>query len=87
VRPRLVYVDSAPEDTNADPAAGFRSCVAASPVWKLFDRTGLPAATVLPPERSIADGCIGYHLRTGEHGLKQSDWNRFMDFADRHLRQ
>lgn len=79
--PRLVYVSSATEDDWADPAAEFRSCVAASPVWELHGLKGLAGRTMPAPEQPMQDGCIGYHLRTGKHALTPYDWERFLDFA------
>lgn len=85
--PRLVYVGSATRDWGADPRAEFRSCVAASPVWKLWGRDGVGATTMPAPDSPLHDGRIGYHLREGEHDLTAWDWQRFMDFADRNLAQ
>lgn len=83
--PRLVYVASASLDANADPAAEFRASVAASPVWGLFAQKGLTETVMPAAEQPLHGGRVGYHLRTGEHDLKEYDWKCFMDFADRHL--
>jgi hypothetical protein len=37
-----------------------------------------------PPDKPVGH-TIGYHVRTGGHDLTPWDWERFLDFADRHL--
>lgn len=82
--PRLAYVASAHDDSWADPAAEFGSAVAAGPVYRLFGREGVGAAE-LPADNSPRHaGAIGHHIRPGGHNLLRTDWNYFMDFADRH---
>lgn len=83
--PRLVYVASASLDNWAGQPGEFRSCVLASPVWKLYGLKGLAGDMFPPPDAPLQGGCIGYHLRTGKHDLTLYDWQRYMDFADRHL--
>jgi hypothetical protein len=83
--PRPLYVASASEDLWADPRGEFLAAVAAGPVWSLFGLTGLGAADFPEADRSIGDR-VGYHVRTGGHDLLEFDWERFADFADRHLR-
>ena len=45
-----------------------------------------PIGTEAMPEvnQPIA-GTIGYHVRTGKHDVTEYDWQRYMDFADKHL--
>ena len=84
--PRLAYVASASLDDWAGQPGEFRSCVLASPVWALYGVKGLVGDTFPAPETPMHEGRIGYHLRTGEHDLTVYDWQRYMDFADIHLR-
>jgi dienelactone hydrolase len=84
--PRPVYVASATEDTWADPEGEFLSCVLAGPAYKLFGKRGVGAERQPAPETPLQTGSIGYHLRTGKHDLTVYDWQRYMDFADKHLR-
>jgi hypothetical protein len=72
-------------DTNADPESEFLACIMAEPVYKLLGLKGLGTDPFPKPETPLQSGSIGYHLRTGEHNLTLYDWNRFMDFADKHL--
>jgi len=84
--PRAVYVASAQDDLWADPKGEFLSLVHAEPVYALFGRGGLgshAAPTVGAPRHGDA---MGYHVRAGGHDLTRYDWERFLDFADVHLR-
>jgi hypothetical protein len=71
IAPRLLYVASASEDDWADPAAERRACALAAPAYALFGHGGLGAP-------------IGYHVRPGQHDLTETDWNHFMNFADKY---
>ena len=82
--PRPLYVASGVEDTWADPKGEFLSCVAASPAYELFEKKGMPA-TELPPLDQPVMGTIGYHIRSGGHGLLPYDWQQYLDFADKHF--
>lgn len=85
IAPRLVYVASASEDTNADPRAEFRACVEAGMVFALHGLAGVGDAAMPEPGEARHDGAIGYHLRAGGHDLTREDWRRFLDYADRWL--
>lgn len=81
--PRPVYIASATEDEWADPRGEFLSGKLAEPVYALFGKAGLGSAEPPPPDTSIGD-FIGYHARTGKHDILLFDWERYMDFADKH---
>lgn len=83
--PRLVYVQSSANDAHADPAAEYRSCVAATPVFELLGKMGVPSGAAPAVGQPLQEGSIGYHIREGGHAMKSYDWARYMDFADRHL--
>ncbi len=82
IAPRLAYVASAANDTNACPRAEFESCVEAAPVYALYGLKGVGAAEFPAVGKTLHDGAIGYHVRAGEHDLRREDWARFMDFTD-----
>lgn len=84
IAPRSLYVASASEDTWADPKSEFLAAVHASPVYRLFGLKGVESTRMPLPETPLHSGCIGHHIRTGQHNLTKYDWQRFMDFADLH---
>ncbi|MFW6152403.1 MAG: alpha/beta hydrolase family protein [Verrucomicrobiota bacterium] len=86
IAPRPVYVASASQDKYCDIKGEFLSCVHAEPVYRLFGLSGLGTTEMPEPEEPLHTGHIGYHIRKGEHNLTVYDWNRYMDFADKHWR-
>lgn len=83
--PRPVYVASAVKDRWADPRGEFLSAYHAGAVYRLFGKRGLPSDEMPPVDRPVHE-TVGYHVRSGGHDLTEYDWQRYMDFADRHLR-
>ena len=89
--PRLCAIGSATWDTWAGALGEWQTAALASPAWELYGRQGLSSVAV--PELSagapiggtcVQGGFISYHCRPGVHDLTPYDWERYMDFADRH---
>ena len=70
VAPRLVYVASGSEDAWAGPAAEKAAWESAHDLYRAYRLE----------ER------MGYHCHDGIHRLRPDDWEKFMDFADLHLK-
>lgn len=84
ITPRPVYIASAHEDRWADPYGEFLSGVYAGKVYELFGRVGLGTETWPPLNHPVGD-TLGYHLRSGRHDITRYDWERYLDFTDRHF--
>ena len=86
VAPRLLAIASATEDDWAGQEGEFYTGLLASPAWELYGVRGLVAPDGRFPgaERPLQEGCVSYHMRRGKHNLVVYDWDRYMDFADRH---
>lgn len=83
IAPRPLYIASATLDTWSDPAAEFKSCVLAQPVFRLLGRKGLESEIQPPPDTARLDGGIACHLRTGKHDMTLADWAHYLDYADK----
>jgi hypothetical protein len=86
IAPRPVYVASAAEDLWADPRGEFLSVVHAGPVYELLGKRAL-GADKMPAVNEPLMQSLGYHVREGKHDVTAYDWDRFLDFADKHLRR
>lgn len=84
--PRPVYVATAEGDRWGDPKGSFLSAKYAQPVYDLFKEGGVGVAEMPAIETPVGD-FIGYHNRTGKHGITEYDWVQFVKFADRHLKR
>ena len=83
--PRPVYVGVADQDFHADARGQFLSAMNASPVYKLLGTDGF-GAKEMPPVHQPVQTTIGFHMRAGRHDITMYDWDRYLDFADKHMR-
>ncbi|MEO8854833.1 MAG: hypothetical protein ABI359_13705 [Ginsengibacter sp.] len=86
IAPRPVYVASAIGSTITDSYGEFLSAKYASPVYKLLNTDGL-LIKKWPSVDKPSFGTIGYHMRTGNHGINLYDWQQFIKYADLHLKE
>ncbi|MDF2685067.1 MAG: putative acetyl xylan esterase [Clostridia bacterium] len=83
--PRFLYIASASEDSWADSYSEFLSCVEVDKVFRLLNYKGFSHPDRYPEaDESFTDGNIGYHLRNGTHFLSRYDWQKFINFINKH---
>ena len=87
IAPRPVYVHSGVEDTWADGRGEYLSAYHASDVYRLLGKKGLESETSPPVGKAIIESQVGYHIREGGHSIEKYDWERFLEFADYHLKE
>ncbi|MEX1377477.1 MAG: hypothetical protein AB1Z23_08370 [Eubacteriales bacterium] len=84
--PRLFYTCSASKDIWADPESEYISCLLASEIYEKMGLQGFLAEDRYPVVGDVFnEGRIGYHMRYGEHFLSRYDWNKFIEFMNKHI--
>ena len=83
--PRPVYLATAVDDQWDDPRGTFLTAQGADPVYKLFGEVGLGVDHMPLADTPVGD-FIRFHMRTGQHGQTEYDWQQYLNFADRHFK-
>ena len=86
IAPRPLYVCSGADDKWADPRGEYLGAYHAGEVYRLLGETALDSDQSPPPGKALLESTVGYHLREGGHSVEPYDWERIMDFMDRHLK-
>lgn len=87
IAPRPVYVHSAVGDTWADGRGEYLSAYHASEVYRLLGKKGLESEESPEVGKALMEGEVGYHIREGGHSIEDGDWEKFIEFASRHLKE
>lgn len=87
IAPRPVYVASATGDRWADPKGEFLSVMEGAVVYRLFMDAPFDGVTEMPPPGKSVGDRMGYHLREGKHNITPEDWDHYLNFADRWLKE
>ena len=86
IAPRPLYVASASEDLWADPVGEYKSLFHAGEVYRLYGFETFMDSKPPAVDAPVSAGVWGYHIRSGKHDITKYDWEQFLNFADRHLR-
>lgn len=86
--PRPLYVSNAHHDLWADQKGQWIGTYHTSLAYTLYGKEVAFASDEQPPlDSPIVESAIGYHVRSGFHGLNLYDWERYMEFIEFHFKK
>lgn len=85
VAPRLLYIESNSLDEWSDPDAERKSCVLASQAYELYGKKGIVLPENIEVDTAYHEGTIGYHMSSGEHRIREHDWEKFIAFWKKNM--
>lgn len=86
IAPRPLYVASGVDDLWADPRGEYLSAYHAGEVYRLLGKKGLTTEASPAVGEVIVKSDVGYHNRPGGHSIEPFDWQKFLEFAEHHLK-
>jgi hypothetical protein len=84
--PRPVLLPNAEEDLWANPSGQFEMLQTASPVYRRLGVEGL-GENARPEMNKLIDSRLGYFIRPGRHAMTRADWEVFLQYADKYLKE
>ncbi|MBA7523734.1 Carbohydrate esterase [subsurface metagenome] len=84
--PRPFYASNAQHDLWADQKGQWIGTYNSTPSYKLYGKKVAFTSPEQPPvDEPIIESAIGYHVRSGFHGLDLYDWEQYMKFIEYHF--
>ena len=77
IAPRPLFITGGTQDSWADPKGEFEACVAATPVYRLLGKTGIPVTDFPAPDVSLINGDLAFRFHEGGH-TDEPDWPVFL---------
>ena len=88
IPPRHIIIGSAEEDLWAGPECEFLGCASANSVYQLYGMKGLIYGDAFPKAKTVlGEGDSCYQIRKGLHYLSREDWNVYMDFIEKKIKE
>ena len=84
--PRPLYVSTAYHDLWADQKGQWIGTFNAAPAFELYNqKVDFPSPQQPEINQPVTESAIGFHVRSGVHGLELFDWEQYMKFIEFHF--